>query len=54
MVLLLVQISTFASEEPKTSYIIVLGVAQDGGYPHMGCKKECCNQAWKNPSIQKI
>lgn len=53
MVLLLVQINTFAFDEPKTSYIIVLGVAQDGGYPHMGCKKECCNQAWKNSSMQK-
>ena len=23
-------------------YIVVLGIAQDGGYPHAGCQKECC------------
>ena len=24
-------------------YITVLGTAQDAGYPHIGCQKECCN-----------
>ncbi len=23
-------------------FIVVLGTAQDGGYPHAGCKKQCC------------
>ncbi|MGK0412207.1 MAG: pyrroloquinoline quinone biosynthesis protein B [Polaribacter sp.] len=23
-------------------YITVLGIAQDGGYPHIGCQKACC------------
>ena len=23
-------------------YLTILGIAQDGGYPHIGCKKECC------------
>lgn len=23
-------------------YVVVLGIAQDGGVPHAGCKKECC------------
>ncbi|HEY9177625.1 MAG TPA: MBL fold metallo-hydrolase, partial [Flavipsychrobacter sp.] len=27
-------------------FIQVLGVAQDGGYPHIGCRKKCCEQAW--------
>jgi pyrroloquinoline quinone biosynthesis protein B len=26
--------------------IIVLGIAQDGGYPHAGCTKNCCSTAW--------
>lgn len=51
--LMVLQTSTFAFEEPKSSYIIVLGVAQDGGYPHMGCQKECCKQAWKNPTMRR-
>lgn len=25
------------------AYVEVLGVAQDGGFPHMGCNKEGCN-----------
>lgn len=31
--------------------IIVLGVAQDGGHPHAGCRKPCCADAWANPSL---
>ncbi len=33
--------------------MMVLGVAQDGGYPQMNCKKECCKTAWKNAALQK-
>jgi pyrroloquinoline quinone biosynthesis protein B len=33
--------------------IIVLGVAQDAGYPQMGCKEKCCEKAWKNDSVGK-
>ncbi len=29
------------SEAPEAS-IVVLGTAQDGGYPQAGCKKDCC------------
>ena len=43
----------WAFNEPKTSYIMVLGIAQDGGYPHMGCKKQCCNAAWSNKKLRK-
>ena len=34
--------------QPPGTHIIVLGVAQDGGYPHMGCTKKCCTMAWKD------
>ena len=27
-------------------FAIVLGTAQDGGYPQAGCKKNCCKGAW--------
>jgi len=50
---ILIPIKAFALEEPKSSYIIVLGVAQDGGYPHMGCQKDCCTKAWQNPLLQR-
>ncbi|MES2419618.1 MAG: MBL fold metallo-hydrolase [Bacteroidota bacterium] len=53
ILILAFQLKAFAVEEPKTAYIIILGVAQDGGYPHMGCQKECCAQAWKNPTLRR-
>ena len=45
----------FLKTNAQTSqpYILILGVAQDGGYPHLGCEKKCCNSAWKNDSLKK-
>ncbi|MDC0201667.1 MBL fold metallo-hydrolase [Flavobacteriales bacterium] len=40
-------------EIPQTPYVMVLGVAQDAGYPQMNCKKECCAAVWKNSALQK-
>ncbi len=40
-------------ETPQTPYIMVLGVAQDAGYPQMNCKKDCCKTAWKNTELQR-
>ena len=45
--------STSKGEIPNTAYIMVLGVAQDAGYPQMNCNKNCCRAAWKNPSLQR-
>ena len=33
-------------------YVIVLGVAQDGGVPHAGCTKTCCAESWNDPEKQ--
>lgn len=41
------------AEIPNTAYVMVLGVAQDAGYPQMNCKKECCAAAWKNAELQR-
>ena len=38
----------------KTPYVIVLGTAQDAGYPHAGCKKECCKRAWEDASARRM
>ena len=33
--------------EPKRGpFAVVLGTAQDGGFPQAGCKKVCCKNAW--------
>ena len=36
------------------TYLKVLGVAQDGGYPHTGCYKECCKEAWNDRNKRKL
>lgn len=40
---------TFAQTE-----MIVLGTAQDGGYPQMGCSRACCVQAQQHDSIKQF
>ena len=35
-------------------YAVVLGIAQDGGYPHAGCERRCCADIWKNDSLKKM
>ncbi|MBS1773037.1 MAG: pyrroloquinoline quinone biosynthesis protein PqqB [Bacteroidetes bacterium] len=45
---------TLCSYSVYAQQIIVLGIAQDGGYPHLGCKKECCRKAWKNPANKRF
>ena len=35
------------------AYIVVLGIAQDAGYPQINCEKEYCADAWENSSLQK-
>ncbi|MFK8060524.1 MAG: MBL fold metallo-hydrolase [Polaribacter sp.] len=34
-------------------YITVLGTAQDGGYPHIGCQKECCATVYSGINKRK-
>lgn len=36
--------------EPTQPYLTVLGVAQDGGSPHIGCENECCRHLWNDPA----
>lgn len=40
--------------EPSTSpYVVVLGIAQDAGYPHAGCRRACCAKAWNDPGLRR-
>ncbi len=41
------------AQEREAPYVLVLGVSQDGGYPHTGCKRACCTMAWKNESLRR-
>lgn len=45
-----------SEKETKNSpdqYLIVLGTAQDGGYPHIGCENECCNAFYDGKASKK-
>ncbi len=33
-------------------FVIVLGVAQDGGAPQAGCRRECCAGRWDDPTLR--
>jgi pyrroloquinoline quinone biosynthesis protein B len=46
-------VNTWAQKTPESSFIMILGVAQDGGYPHMGCLKTCCKMAWKDEKLRR-
>ena len=35
-------------------YVIVLGIAQDAGFPQANCQKECCNDKWNNPEARRM
>lgn len=33
--------------------VIVLGIAQDGGVPHAGCARSCCEGAWEHEALRR-
>jgi pyrroloquinoline quinone biosynthesis protein B len=34
-------------------FIVVVGIAQDGGYPQAGCQGPCCRRAWDDPTLRR-
>jgi len=42
--------ASVAETEISGPYLVVLGVAQDGGHPHTACLKECCRGAAADPA----
>ena len=41
----------FSQDSP---YVVVLGIAQDGGSPQSGCEKLCCKELWQNGEKEKV
>ena len=37
-----------------SSNLLVLGTAQDGGYPHTGCSEDCCREAWEDSNQKRL
>jgi len=42
---------SFSIDSP---YVIVLGIAQDGGSPQSGCEKPCCKDLWNSNEKEKV
>lgn len=44
-----------AAENPQPDcYIVILGITQDGGYPHAGCQRECCGLVYAGKQAPKL
>ena len=41
---------TINKANQANQYITILGTAQDGGFPHIGCQKKCCDDFYKGIS----
>ena len=41
-------------QEHASSSLLVLGTAQDGGYPHTGCSDDCCKEAWEDSNKKRL
>jgi pyrroloquinoline quinone biosynthesis protein B len=35
-------------------FVVVLGIAQDAGYPQAACNKDCCLAVWKKPELRRF
>ncbi|HEX7140294.1 MAG TPA: MBL fold metallo-hydrolase [Vicinamibacterales bacterium] len=48
-------LSVGAGSQPAliSPYVIVLGIAQDGGYPQAGCERPDCVAAWNDPKLRR-
>lgn len=56
LVLILLFLGACASRLPTAGsepFAIVLGIAQDGGYPQAGCNRDDCVAAWRDPSLRR-
>lgn len=40
-------LAIFSPRQTNAPYLLVLGIAQDGGYPHAGCQRVDCQQLFK-------
>lgn len=40
--------------DSNVPHLIVLGIAQDAGYPQADCKKSCCKELWNDKSKRKM
>jgi len=40
------------ASQSSAPYVVVLGIAQDAGFPQAGCQRECCRRVRSDPSLR--
>jgi pyrroloquinoline quinone biosynthesis protein B len=48
-----VLVTALPAKANDEAYLFVLGVAQDAGYPQVGCYEEHCMPGWEDPSLRR-
>jgi pyrroloquinoline quinone biosynthesis protein B len=53
---ILLGLSVLAAGQPGPTGVeaVVLGIAQDGGVPHLGCRQKLCEDARRDPSKRRL
>ncbi len=46
--------TSFHSSKEEKPYIIILGIAQDAGYPQIGCDKDCCKKVYEGKATKQM
>lgn len=46
-------LSAATAQAQEHPWVVVLGTAQDAGYPQAGCQKDCCTRAWRDRSQRR-
>ena len=41
-------------QKKSSTYLQILGVAQDAGFPQINCQKACCKNLWTDKSLRKM
>lgn len=49
---LLFSLKRIYGQENQAPFLVILGTAQDGGYPHVGCDKECCRNFYERKEMK--
>ncbi len=46
--------TSFSYTKEEKPYVVILGIAQDAGYPQIGCYKECCKKVFEKKTSKQL
>lgn len=54
LILTCVTLMTVTVAADEAPFVVVLGTAQDAGFPQAGCRKACCAKVWNDPDARRF